>query len=81
MCRKCLNTAIKKTKYCKRQVQGSLEKREKPVIKKKQLVSSILTILHTGTLSRRVADAAIKHVVISIRILKSRIVKVCKKQM
>lgn len=57
------------------------EQREKPVIKKKQLVSSILSILHTGTLSRKVADAAIKHVVISIRILKSRIVKVCKKQM
>ena len=48
------------------------EQREKPVIKKKQLVSSILTILHTGTLQRKVADAAIKHVVISIRILKKQ---------
>lgn len=36
------------------------------------------TILHIGTLSLRAADAATKHVVASIRILKSRIVKVCK---
>jgi len=39
------------------------------------------TILHTGTLSLQVADAATEHAVASIRILKSRIVKVCKKQM
>jgi len=57
------------------------DQREKPVIKKKQLVSSILTVLHTGTLSQKVADAAIKHILISIRILKCRIVKVCKEQM
>lgn len=56
------------------------EQRVKLVIKKRQLDSSILTILHTGTVSQKVADAAIKEdVVISIRILKSRIVKVCKK--
>lgn len=37
------------------------EQRKNQFVKKKQLVSSVLTILHTGTLSRQVADAGIKH--------------------